>query len=525
MKNITKLLSLAAILALTSCGGGGSPTTSETSKSTEESKASSSQAETTSEESKASSSKEDTSESKPASSTTVDKVEISFWTPFGQTPLEATQAKAEEFSQKVLEETGVEVTVDVSYQGAYDDLRGKISQGFATANVPTMAIAYPDHVATYLGQSEDFVYEISSFFDDPDVGFGTQDYLGDSDEYDESDILEAYLDEGTHYSLPGTYSFPLMKSSEVLYYNRDAVESIIGQIPNDFLPGASRASAADFINSLSWDDLISVGEYALEHKNTILDTIENPIWYDSDDNLFISKMYQNGIDFTSIDASGKGVIEFETGEARTKTEKMVNSLAAAAKKGVLTTKGVKGTYGSNSFSEGKCIFEIGSSGGAGYTAPSGGAFNFDVAAVPASNDNPLYVSQGPTMAFLRNPGLSDAQNDINVYYAWQFAKFLTNPDTNVYLCTYGSEGYVPVRYSAYETREYQQFLREGETIASTAKVLLNEIDGNFLNTDVFIGSAELRKQGGGILTQVFKGLKDTTTAISDAIEYAKTFIK
>ena len=452
-------------------------------------------------------------------------VNLDFWVPFGQTPLAATEAKAAEFSQIIQRETGVTVNVNVSYQGSYDDIRSKILQGFATANVPTLAVAYPDHVASYLGSSRDYVYDMTPYFDDPTVGFGTQSYLGDSEEYDEEDIIAAYFEEGTRYTIEGTFSYPLMKSSEVMFYNADAVELIMAALPDTFLPNASRATPQAFLDDLSWEDLIEVARFAKQNKSRILDTLEEPIWYDSDSNLFISKMYQNKIDFTSIDANGSGVIAFESGEARSKTEAMVNALASAAQEGIITTKGVKDTYGSDSFSNGKCIFEIGSSGGAGYTAPSGAAFNYSVTMVPASNENPLYISQGPDVAFIRNPGLSQEENDLRVYYAWQFVKFLTNPSSNVYLCVYGSEGYVPIRYSAYESAAYQQFLAEGESIAETARVLSNKINGRFLNTDIFVGSAELRDQVGGVLTQVFKGLKDTKTAIDDAISYTKTFIK
>ena len=416
------------------------------------------------------------------------------------------------------------VNIEVSYQGGYDDIRSKVSQGFATANVPTMAVAYPDHVASYLGLAPNNVYEISRFFSDKEVGFGKQSYLGDAPEFDENDILESYLDEGRHYGIEGTFSYPLMKSSEVMFYNKDAVDKILQMIPDTFLPNASRTSAEAFLDSLSWADLVEVADYAKQNKTKILDTLESPIWYDSDANLFISKMYQNDIPFTSIDKEGHGKLEFESGEARAATEDMVNSLASAAKRGLLTTKGVKGTYGSTAFGEGKCIFEIGSSGGAGYNEPSGAAFNYGVTMVPASNNNPLYISQGPDIAFIRNPGISDEENELRVRYAWQFAKFLTNPDTNVYLCTYGSEGYVPVRYSAYETEAYQTFLKEGELIAETSRVLTNKIDGKFVVTDVFIGSAELRDQAGGILTQVFTG-KDTKTAIDEAIDYVKNAMK
>ena len=119
-----------------------------------------------------------------------------------------------------------------------------------------------------------------------------------------------------------------------------------------------------------------------------------------------------------------------------------------------------------------------------------------------------------------------AENDAAAqYYAWKFMKYITNAQVNAELCINGSEGYIPVRYSAYETAIYQQFLREGEILADTAKILLNEIDGNYYNTDVFIGSAQLRDQVGGIVTQVLNGTKTVTQAFNDAIDFVKPLIK
>ena len=529
MRKIFLPLSLVALLA--SCGGGGN--TSESTKtpdsSTKEptSSASSEPGEVTS------GSKSETtaqsSESEAIPTPNVDKVTINFWTAFGQTPLEAVTKAAKDFHDIMLEKTKVDVTVNVTYEGSYDDILNKITQGFAPGNIPSLAIAYPDHVANYLGIGKDKVYELGAFMNDPNIGFGTQEFLGDKksgEVYDEEDFIEAYLDEGRQYAYEGLYSMPLMKSSEVLFYNADAVRKIIELIPDTFLPKASRLSPEAFIDSLSWDDLIEVCRFAVENKSKILGTLKQPLYYDSDGNLFISKMFQNGIPYTTIDEEHKGHIAFESGDARTKAEKMVNDLAKASKDGLLTLrKNNADKYGSTAFAAEECIFTVGSSGGAGYTQPEGEAFDYGVTRVPASNNNPLYVSQGPTMAILNNPTISKEENDARAYYSWEFAKYLTNPDVNVYLCAWGSEGYVPVRYSAYETNIYQQFLNDGELLAETAKVLQNKIGGDFLNTDVFVGSATLRDQVGGVLVQVFNGTKDTTKALTDAIDYSKNFFK
>ena len=452
-------------------------------------------------------------------------VTVPFWTTFGQKNGEAIAQKALEFHNIMLTK-GVDVTIDCSYQGGYDDVKNKITNGFSAGNIPTIAIAYPDHVADYLAAEPTpgaYVYSLDSYMNDPQIGFGTQDYLGDFDKsgnpLDREDYVEAFLDEGTHYMRKGaTCSMPLMKSSEVLFYNADAVRRALTYQQPEISWGDD--SVRNYMSEISWDDLVELARFALNHKAQVLSTLKTPIFYDSDSNFFISKMYQNEIPYASIGADGKGIIDFESGENRTRAENMVREFQTLAGQGLLTTKGVENKYGSDWFKNGETIFEIGSSGGTGYNSPEGSSFKVGICRVPDSNDNPLYISQGPTMTFLKNPSLSDAENDLRMYYGWQFAKFITNPETNVFLCVYGSEGYLPVRYSAYDTDAFVEFLQEGEIYAASAKVLINDIDGKYINTEVFKGSADLRDVCEGIVKQALKG-GDVTTLFTDGIREAK----
>ena len=57
--------------------------------------------------------------------------------------------------------------------------------------------------------------------EDANIGFGKEGYLGD--EYDASDFVPAYLEEGQQYIRQGTYSLPFLKSSEVMFYNIQGV--------------------------------------------------------------------------------------------------------------------------------------------------------------------------------------------------------------------------------------------------------------------------------------------------------------
>ena len=456
-----------------------------------------------------------------ASSAPASEITVPFWTTFGQKNQEALQKKAQEFSAIMLKEKNVKVTIDISYQGGYDDILNKVTNGFSAGNVPTMAIAYPDHVANYLAnepKAGDYVYNVASYMDDAEIGFGKQSYLGDAKGKD--DFVEAFIDEGTHYIHEGMYSMPFMKSSEVMFYNFDAVKRAMEGYKPEIANSDDKIK--QYIGSLTWEQFLELGDYCLTNKATVLDTMKQPIWYDSDSNLFISKLFQEKIGYCSIGEDNKGRIDFESGENRTKAEAFVSSLVEAREKGLLTTKGVEGTYGSDSFKAGESLFEVGSSGGTGYAMPEGAAFEVAVAKVPVSNNNPSYVSQGPTVAFLKNPSLSKEANDQRMQYGWQFYKYITNADSNVYLCIYGSEGYLPVRYSAYDTPEFAEFLENGEIYAETAQVLINDINGNYFNSAVFKGSAELRDQCGGIVTSCLRGKGGTVSQVFDeAISQAK----
>ena len=87
-----------------------------------------------------------------------------------------------------------------------------------------------------------------------------------------------------------------------------------------------------------------------------------------------------------------------------------------------------------------------------------------------------------------------------------------------------SNGYVPVRYSAYETTVYQQFMQDlTDPIAATSDILQNDINGNYIVTPVFVGSAQLRDQVGTILNTVCTQSISVTEAFTNAINNAKTY--
>ena len=458
-------------------------------------------------------------------------VTIKFWHTFGQTVVDGLKSKINDFKQLVKQNDGVDVEVDLKYQGSYDDIAKLIADGYSVNNSPTIAVAYPDNVSDYIdiGKSagQDFVVNLNKFISSDTVGFGKEGWLGD--EEDESDFVPDFYREGSAYSIEGTYSLPFLKSTEIMFYNMDLLIEVLKGFKPDL--NSSKIQIKDYMSKISWDEFMELCAYAKDYINanrdTFGDSFEVPMWYDSDANYIITKMFQNDIPYSSIDSNGKGKINFESGEAYNGVVDLLDEARQNYANNLFTTKGIKKTYGSEYFTSEKCLFSIGSSGGSGYNFPQADAFELGVCRVPADNNKALYVSQGPTLAMFNDRGLSQEQNDKNQLYAWKFMKYITNGKVNAEICVNGSEGYVPVRYSAYETSFFQEFMEEGERYAMCYKVVVNDINGSrnagYLVSSAFKGSASLRDECGTMLTASLKAAdKDAIKTIVDkAINDAK----
>ena len=449
-------------------------------------------------------------------------IKIKFWHTFGQTVVDGLKIKIKDFKDLVKEHDGVDVDIELSYQGGYDDIAKKISDGYSVNNKPTIAVAYPDNVADYLvtGQSagEEFVVNLDSYINSNEYGFGKESWLGDK--YGAEDFVEEFYSEGSRYAVEGTYSIPYMKSTEIMFYNMDLLVEAMKTFKPEF--NNSKTQIASYMNTISWNDFISLNQHIKDHMADISEGLEVPFAYDTDANLLISKMFQEGIDYTSVN-NGVASINFGNEANLSKTVALLESLNDVYKGGLMTTKGIRGTYGSDFFTGEKCVFSIGSSGGSGYNFPQAEAFELGVCRVPASNNKPLYVSQGPTLAIFSDNGLSKELNDQTKLYAWRFVKYITNGEVNADLCINGSEGYVPVRYSAYDSKLFTEFMDVGERYARCYDVVVNEINTNcgYLVADAFKGSAALRDECGTLLTAAIKANKaDIPGLVSQAIQNA-----
>ena len=189
-------------------------------------------------------------------------ITIKFWHTFGQTVVDGLKSKINDFKKLVKENDGVDVDVDLKYQGDYDDIAKLIADGYAVFNSPTMAVAYPDNVSDYLdiGKSanQEFVVNLDKFISSDTVGFGKEKWLGD--EYDEEDFVEDFYAEGSQYSVEGTYSLPFLKSTEIMFYNMDLLIEVMKGFKPDL--NNSETLIKDYMSKISWDEFMELCAYA-----------------------------------------------------------------------------------------------------------------------------------------------------------------------------------------------------------------------------------------------------------------------
>lgn len=369
----------------------------------------------------------------------------------------------------------IELVNHSSYDQIYTDVRYAITAG----TTPTMAIAYPDHVAEYLYAGA--VENMAGYVSDPLIGMGVDDETeaGTIDDY-----YEGYLEESTDYAEPGIYSMPWSKSTEVMFYNKTYFDQNGLNVPQ------------------TWDDLWDVCEQIKALNPDI-----TPFGYDSDDNLFITRSAQDDIPYTSSDENNRYLFDNDLAKA------MVKEIKENYDLGYMTTKGASpnGSYTSTMFTNQELLLTVGSTGGTNYNYTPN--FEIGIAAVPQSDTaNPKVISQGPSMCFF-----SSASQD-ELYAGWLFYKFATNANNTANLATL--TGYNPVRRSAFETDVYKNWSTNTATSGSSKLIhdTLEFADANYatayFTSPAFRGSAVARTEVGGIITNVL--LAEVTESTIDS---------
>ena len=208
--------------------------------------------------------------------------------------------------------------------GGYDEVKSKVVSDLTAGLQPDLAYCYPDHVAQYLQTSK--VVDLNKYMTSDEKiqikdenGNVTKEYTIGYTQEEIDDFVPGYYQEGyaTNYSGYAEYGYsenalltlPFVKSTELLYYNNDALKSV----------GLKPAT--------TWDELWAqcATLKARYPKCT-------PLGYDSEANWFITMCEQNGWGYTSADANNHYL--FNNNDTKAWLEK----LAGYYDKGYITTQ-------------------------------------------------------------------------------------------------------------------------------------------------------------------------------------------
>ena len=491
----------------------------------------------------------------------VNGVSIDFWTGFGSSINDVLEPLIGEFEKM----TGV--TVNYESKGSYDNVLNATTLAATSGTFPNVLVGYPDHFATYVNQ--DIIVRLDYYFEN-DVHSV---FEPEGEEFEIADFYEDYMVENQSIEFkndgsPWTLGVPFNKSTEVLIYNSTFFDWIATQPEGENIYVPRTWAEVDSVGTAILNYLDAKGvynNYLLRNGSVVEDqpadqtqvvlNLHNihkwsdtetshkqsfkPFSYDSQANLFISSIRQNGGTYTYYDKEDRhGYIGFNSEE----TINAMNTLNAYYKN---HTFGIpadwdEAKYGSNPFKAQKTLMTLGSSAGVTNDAPTGNAFDIKAAPVPYFNaDKKFVISQGANLA------LMDKGSREQRLASWLLVKFLTKY-ANGYLCA--ATGYYPA--SPYAENggmwegatedyvDYATFIQDGATSINVSEQIKAQTAK--INTDYYVkegegwtkfvdqpfpGSASIRTQVANIPKFIFIDKMTPQAAINAVLERLQDYIK
>ena len=490
-------------------------------------------------------------------------VTIDFWTGFGTDINDVLTDVISEFESM----TGVRVNYES--KGSYDGVLQATNLSATQVAYPHLVVGYPDHFATYV--TKDIIVRLDYYFEN-DVPAA---FEGD-ETFEISDFYEDYMRENQSIDFdrdgnPYTLGVPFNKSTEVMIYNKtffdwcaaqnDLKDSIYVPATYEQLDSVGTAILNLFKTKGVYNSvLLSDGTVHKEvptgrtkdvvidltgvfEWGTTTDTTKSfkPFSYDSQANLFITTVRQNGGTYTYYDKADKhGYIDFNSQE----TINGLNTLKALYDKNIfgIPADWDEAKYGSNPFKANKTVMTLGSSAGVANSAPTGN--KFEIAAAPTlyhEGDSKYVISQGANLALL------DTGTREQRLAAWTLLKFLTKY-ANGYICA--STGYFPscpyaengnlwVGGNVEEYVDYATWIEDSQNPlasmsekvrAQTANVNIDHYIKDSENWTKFVdqpfpGSADIRTQVAAIPGWVFYNTYNPQAAINKMYEILSDYVK
>ena len=378
--------------------------------------------------------------------------------------------------------------------GNYNTLEKYVVAGFFKEDYPDIVQCYPDNVVKYI--SHGYAVALDKYLDNETYGVRKT---------SNNDYIETFMNEGSAYDKVGTtYSLPFCKSTELMYYNEDALLgldlSTVDSSINSGLP-----LTEEYLDSLTWEEfydklcpalVLENSNRADDNKLFKEDESSCILAVDSDENYFITLAEQYGYGYTSVDENGNGSIDFDNPEMKN----LIKKLKTYRDNKYLQTRGTYLDYVSSLFTGKKALFTISSTAGLSYNIPGKNdePFSVGVARIPyAAGRNYLSINQGPSLCVLDH---KDENRSLASYLLW---KHITN-ETNATKWAL-STGYMGIRNSTYTSPEYIATLTPGENASEFEKVeaknfkKIADVREHTFNTALFKGSSNARTNVGKLL--------------------------
>lgn len=286
----------------------------------------------------------------------------------------------------------------------------------------------------------------------------------DFDNYD--DIIEAYRNECSEFGF--VHALPFNKSTYVLFYNKTVLDELGLEAPK------------------TWEDLTTIGQ-------AYVDKYGQPAWGVDDLAGFVeASLRQNGESY--VDETG-ALFNTDGGlETMTYIMDLYNN-------GYARLVG-EDKYFSNVLSAQSMLGYIGSSTGASYITADG--WEMGCCPVPSNKESAAYCAGTNLVMFTQ-----DANKQLAT---WEYMKWLTSEEATVTWAT--GTGYLPVRTSAYESAEYQEFMA-GDTTATAA---YEQSDAFFTSLASYSASNDVRTAVAAKMEELILNETDPQTALDELVE-------
>ena len=481
---------------------------------------------------------------------------IKMWAGFGSAIQDVLGDLLNEFERL----TGVEV--EYENKSDYKGCLQAVTLAATSGKYPNVVVGYPDHFASYV--KSDIIVRLDYYFEN-DVHNPTFEPAGQR--FTKDDFYADYMveNQSIEFDQNGkgyTLGVPFNKSTEVLVYNKsffnycaardDLKDKIYVPRTYDELETVGQ-NILDFLsdNNLYNSVLKDANGKTVLNLNGIYDPTYSdatarfkPFSYDSQANLFITNVRQNGGSYTEFDkTSKKGYLAFNSNETVTG----LTQLKRLYDKKILGIPADWGEakYGSNPFKAFKTVMTLGSSAGVANDTTAGNKFEIGAAPVPYVDAQRKYViSQGANLALL------DKGSREERVASWQLVKFLSKY-ANGYFCS--QTGYYPTCPYAekeggmwanvdpkgiFHEEDYTSWLTQAKESLSTTDLIRAETAEVNLNSYIkdgegwikfidppFSGSADIRDKVASIPPFVFTGNKTIQKALDDIYAELSEYVR